>query len=89
MSDQEMGFGLINWIKKDQAERAEHQDKMVLKNQKDDEVYLNFIKVVIKLGLSKKEHIVVCNLLRHKKEGKNWSPAQRSVITNIYYKHAA
>jgi hypothetical protein len=84
-----MNPALANWIKQEQKEKEEHAKKMALKNQKDDEVYMNFIKTLIKLKLTPKEKIMVCNLLRYKKEGHNWSPAQRSVITNIYYKHAA
>ena len=82
-------FALIRWIKRDQAERAEHATKMVAKNRKDDEVYMNFMQTLVKLKLTKKDSIFVCNLLRWKKEGHNWSPAQRSAIAGLYYKHAA
>jgi hypothetical protein len=68
---------------------SEHASRVALKNQKDDEVFMGMIRTVVKLGLSPNEYTMICNILRHKKEGKNWSPAQRSVIANIYYNHAA
>jgi len=83
------GFALIAWIKRDQEERREHESKMALKNWKDDEIYLDFIKTIIKLGLPPREYTMIVNILRHRKDGKNWSPAQKSVIANIYYKHTA
>lgn len=86
MSD-DMNFALINWIKKDQEERRQHQAKMVKRNERDDQLYLGLIKELIKLDIKAKDRQMIANFLRHKKEGKNWSPAQRSVITNIYYKY--
>lgn len=89
MSDQDLPFQLIAWIKREQLKDLNHQEYMVRKNQKDDLLYLDMIKTIFKFKLSTKEHIMIVNMLRSKKEGKNWSIGQRSVITGIYYKKTA
>jgi hypothetical protein len=87
MSDDNGGdFALMAWIKRDQAEKEEHAEKMAVKNQKDDLQYLELLKDCFKRKLSKKEYIMCCNMLRYKATGKNFSPAQRSVIASIAYK---
>jgi len=82
-------FALFAWIKKDQEERRRHTEKMALKYAEDDKHYLNLIGVLVKLKLSNKEKIFLNSLLSHKKDGRNWSNAQRSAIAGMYYKHVA
>ena len=88
MSEQ-LPYQLMAWIKKDQEERKQHQEKMALKYAEDDKVFMNLIKTLIKLDLNSKEKLFICSLLRHKKQGKNWSPGQKSAIANLFYKKSA
>ena len=88
MNNQEMDFSLIAWIKKEQQEIQEHQQKMALKYSKEDRLYIDMMAKLIPLPLKTKERIMVFNFLRHKKDGKVITPAQRSCITNLFYKYS-
>jgi hypothetical protein len=79
---------LFIWLKKDQEERGAHRVKMIEKNKREDELYLDLIMKTW-LTSSFRDKQAYCNMLRWKKEGKNFTPAQRSVIANIAYKKAA
>ncbi len=88
MSNDQSNFALIMWIKKDQAERAEHRAKMVMKNHKDDAEFMSLIKPMVPAWSKLKvgERTFVMNMVRHRDEGRNLSPAQRSELTRIWLK---
>ena len=83
-----MDSALANWIKKDQEERQRHREYMARKNEKDDKKWNKMIVILLtQYSLKKNDKIMILNFVRHKKLGKNLSPAQRSVVTNFYYKY--
>lgn len=87
MSNNDIDFTLLAWIKRDQEERLRHQDAMVKRRAEEDELYIKQVKeLVTECKLSRKEITFMMNMLSHKKEGKNFTPAQRSAITNMFYK---
>lgn len=87
MSNDELPFELMRWIKAQREEQEAHEAKMALKNAKDDELYIKMmVELFTKLGLTTKERVIVLNLLKAKNESKNLSPAQRSMIAGMYYK---
>ena len=89
MSNKEADFTLLAWVKRDQLERAEHQAKQVVKSANDDELFTRMLQTLVKLGLKPKDQVFALNLVRHKSEGKNYTPAQRSAITSLFYKYVA
>ena len=85
MSD-ELPFALMNWIKKQQREKAEHAEYMVKKNARDDETYLKLmIELITRLPMTLRERTIIISLLQAKSDGKNLTLGQKSLITGIYY----
>ena len=83
-----MNAALANWIKKDQEERRAHQLYMARKNEKDDKQWNKMMVLLLtQYSMKKNDKLMILNFVRHKKLGKNLTPAQRSVITNLYYKY--
>jgi hypothetical protein len=91
MSNQELPFQLLAWIKRDQEERRNHQLKMAVKNYKEDEEFMRLISFLIRdwKDLKVKEREFICSLARHREEGKNFTPAQRSAVTGMYLRYCA
>lgn len=86
MSDQDLPFMLLAWIKRQQEEEKKHRELMVKKNAKDDELYLKLmIELLTKLKMSIRERTIITSLLQAKHDGKNLSVKQRSMIAGIYY----
>lgn len=82
-----MSPALANWIKAQEEDKRKHAEKMAIKNSEDDKQFLAMMKPLLGSELKQKERIMLLSMLRFKKEHKNWSPAQRSVIANLFYKH--
>ena len=91
MSNQDLPFQLLAWIKRDQEERRNHQLKMAKKNYKEDNEFMRLISFLVRdwAKLKVKEREFICSLARHRDEGKNFSGAQRSAITSLYLRICA
>jgi len=91
MSNNDTPFQLIAWIKRDQEERRQHQLKMAYQNHKDDAEFMELIGTLIlnwsKLRIKEKE--LVLSLIRHREQGMNFTPMQRSAITGMYVRRCA
>lgn len=82
-------FALIAWIKRDQEERQEHQEKMVQVRKDEDELYLRQLKELMTekwKELKVKERQFVVSMVKFKKEGRNFTDAQRSAISGLFYR---
>jgi hypothetical protein len=85
-----MDARLAAWIARDQEERRQHALYMARKNEKDDKLWNKMIVELFRTygaKLKANDKLILLNFARHKKDGKNFTPAQRSVITNLYYKY--
>lgn len=86
MSQQEIPFALIRWIKAQQERDAHFERVLAVRNQKDDEYLLGLIRELVRKRLLKQKNIMFINsLVEYKETGRNWSPAQKSAIAKIYY----
>jgi cell division FtsZ-interacting protein ZapD len=86
MSNQELPFALLAWIKRQQEEKRQHAEYMVKRSAKDDEHYLKLmIELITKLSMTTRERITVTSLLQAKHDGKNLSTGQKSLIAGMYY----
>ena len=85
----ELDFGLFAWIKKQQQEQEEWEESQRYNNQLIDKEYVTLLSQLVNKfpEMKMKDRIVFSNLAKYKQEGKNFSPAQRSVIANLFYKH--
>lgn len=90
MSNQDLPFQLLAWIKRDQEERRNHQLKMAKKNFKEDEEFMRLISFLVRdwLKLKVKEREFICSLSRWREEGKNFTGAQRSAVTGMYLRYS-
>ncbi len=89
MSNQDLPFQLLAWIKRDQEERRQHTLKMAKKNYKDDDEFMRLISFLVRdwTKLKVKEREFICSLARHHEEGKCFSGAQRSAVTGMYLRY--
>lgn len=89
MSNNDIPFQLMAWIKRDQEERRSHQLKMAIRNYKEDEEFMRLISFLVRdwAKLKVKEKEFVCSLVRHRDEHKNFTGAQRSAITGMYVRY--
>ena len=90
MSEQ-MPYALLNWIKKDQAERIAFALKRAQRNYKEDEQFMDLIAVLVNKWnkLKTSEKIFIQSLNASHASGKCFSGAQRSAITSLWIKHSA
>ena len=86
---EELPFALMLWIKREQEKEEKHKEAMVKRTEKEDDIFTRMLTTLEKLNLKPKEMIMVKNFIRHKVDGKNFTTAQRSVITSIFYNHVA
>jgi hypothetical protein len=89
MSAQEegIGFALANWIKHQQEEKLEFEASRARSNFESDKEFVGMIDVLMKTDIKARDKMILNGMLMHKKKGFVLSPAQRSVIANIYYKY--
>lgn len=86
MSDQQLPFALLAWIKRQQEEKRLHAEYMVKRNAKDDEYYLQLmIELITELKMTLKERTLVTSLIQTKRDGKNLTTGQKSLIAGMYY----
>jgi hypothetical protein len=89
MSDGDLPFALIAWIKKQREKEEAHLASMAKRNAKDDELYVKLmIELLTEAKLTIKERILTINLLNVKHEGRNLSCGQKSAVASLYYKKA-
>lgn len=78
-------MALLMWIKKQEREKREHAEAMVKRNASDDNLYIDMIMALFTKKLSLRESIMLKGLSEYKADGRNFSTAQKSMITGVYY----
>lgn len=91
MNDSNLPFQLMAWIKRNQAEIQNHKEKMALKNYQDDKSYARLMSFIVQHWPKLKtfEKLMILRLTEQHESFRVMSPAQRSVITNMWIKYVA
>jgi light-regulated signal transduction histidine kinase (bacteriophytochrome) len=91
MSNQDLPFALMRWIKKNQEEIQSHKEKMALKNYQEDKEYARLMSFIVQEWPSLKtfERLMILRLTEQHANFRVMSPAQRSVITAMWIRHCA
>ena len=81
-------FILLAWLKKQREKDDKHRQYRAYKAKEEDVIYVNMITETVKKWhqIRSQDKIMLCNFARWKNDGRNFTPPQRSVITQIYYK---
>jgi hypothetical protein len=87
--DSGLPFALMRWIKAQQEKERKHQEVMALRNAKDDQHFIGFIRLVAPRWTELKtyERTLISNLVQWKEDGRNFTPQQKSAISGMYLRH--
>lgn len=82
-------YGLLAWIKKDQEERRQHQEKMAIRNYKDDQVYMKHLAELVAsyAKMHVRDRQLLVSMIRWHREGRCFSTKQRSAIASMYMRY--
>lgn len=91
MSNQDLPFALMRWIKKNQEEIQSHQEKMAKRNYQEDKEFARLMSFIVQHWgkLKQYEKLMVLRLTEQHDNLRVMSPAQRSVITAMWIRHCA
>lgn len=91
MSNQDLPFQLMAWIKKNQEEILNHNTKMAFKNYQEDKEFARLMSFIVQewKSLKKFERLMVLRLTEQHANFRVMSPSQRSVITAMWIRHCA
>lgn len=80
-------IALFIWLKKQREADEKHAAVQVRIRERDDKLYVSMLaEMLTKRTLNIKTRILCLNFAKHKHNGKNFTPSQRSTIAAIYYK---
>lgn len=78
---------LFAWLKKQQVEAEVHRLAVVKMRATEDELYISLLAdMLMTRKLSVKTQVLCMCFAKHKKDGKNFTASQRSIISSMYYK---
>lgn len=91
MSNQDIPFQLMAWIKRDQEERRMHAEKMAIKHYKEDDEFMRLISFLVRdwKVLKVREREFIAGLARQRDAGRIISHAQRGEVTRLWLKYSA
>jgi hypothetical protein len=90
MSNQEVPFQLIAWIKRQQEDKPNHQQLVATRRHTEDKTFLEYVTVIAQKcwnKLSRYERTMMMNLVERHRSHFNLTDTQRSAIIGIYMKH--
>ncbi len=91
MNNQDLPFALLRWIKAQQEDERNHREKMAIRNYQEDKEFARLMSFIVHHWpkLKQFERLMILRLTEKHENIRCMSPAERSVIVNMWIKHCA